>query len=881
MFRLRTFGGLALDAADGQVTGRPAQPRRLALLALVATTNHGRGVSRDSLQALLWPESDAESARHSLYQALHVLRHDLGIDDLILGTAELRLNPTHFQADITEFQSSCKSARNEQLVELYAGPFLQGFYLRGAAEFERWVESRRDEFARAWHGAVESLADRAAAAGRHRDAAGWWRRITEAEPLDATAALGLVKALADAGDRSGALAQAERHAQAMEQELGMAPDSELISLCQRLRDPPPLEPPHRVRRSTPTSTAPAIGQPANHTASGTANQLRPLRFRRFLRTRPAHWAGAAVGLGLAVALVLWTRLATSREPPIGDAPATMPLLAVLPFENLGDSADAYFTEGLSDEITTRLAGVPGLGVISRRSAMQYNATSKPLTQIGTELGVAYVLEGTVRWDRAQPQGGRVRVTPQLIRIEGDRQVWAESFDVNLSDVFGVQGQIAQEVTQALNVALLPTERVTQASTKTPDLAAYDAYLRGNAAFFRMATTGGNVAVADTAIAAYREAVRIDSTFALAWARLAQAITPLLAGATTSPQANARLAKEAAQRAIALAPNLAEAQLALSAVSGGNANKEALKRAYAAAPTDPQVLQVLARRTREAAPREYDVLVFTDVDSSDSRWRCRSALQLLRRAAVLDPRSIPILRELFFAHACLGEVAPAESALGRAIDVAPGLAEQWQLKAGLRLQEGDLTGARSVLEEAKRYVPRAELVAYMGAINDQYWVLGDADQRFLLHLRPTSFGGDSLGWALTLAHTAALRADSVTARAYADTALRVIQGRPRFELAVYEAIALAYLRRGDEALIALRRAAPTDFVQATGGWGYVQLQGVRTYMILGENDRAIDAFQQFVQMTGDTLPLGRYWRLDPIVRPLAGDPRFEALFQQDG
>src|SRR4051812_44787670 len=164
MLRLRTFGGLALEGADGQLTGRPVQPRRLALLTLLATANQGRGISRDSLLSFLWPESDAESARHSLYQALHVLRHDLGADDLILGSAELRLNPKHIQSDVAEFQAGSSSAASEQLVELYAGPFLQGFYLREAAEFERWVENRRDEFARAWHGAVECLARRATAA---------------------------------------------------------------------------------------------------------------------------------------------------------------------------------------------------------------------------------------------------------------------------------------------------------------------------------------------------------------------------------------------------------------------------------------------------------------------------------------------------------------------------------------------------------------------------------------------------------------------------------------------------------------------------------------------------------------------------------------------
>src|SRR3954471_4509850 len=129
MLTLRTFGGLALEGPHGILTGRAVQPRRLALLTLLATLNDGRGVARDTLQTLLWPDSDAEAARHSLYQALHVLRHDLQADDLILGTAELRLNPDLIQTDVLEFQAAGRTP-GAHVVELYTGPFLLGFYLR-------------------------------------------------------------------------------------------------------------------------------------------------------------------------------------------------------------------------------------------------------------------------------------------------------------------------------------------------------------------------------------------------------------------------------------------------------------------------------------------------------------------------------------------------------------------------------------------------------------------------------------------------------------------------------------------------------------------------------------------------------------------------------
>jgi eukaryotic-like serine/threonine-protein kinase len=581
-------------------------------------------------------------------------------------------------------------------------------------------------------------------------------------------------------------------------------------------------------------------------------------------------AGVLAGLA---ALFAWLQ-PHSVEPENGVAKR----LAVLPFENLGRPEQEYFADGVTDEITTRLGGVSGLGVISRHSAMAYKSTTKPLRQVGAELGVAFVLEGTVRWDRTESNGGRIRVTPQLIEVDGDRQLWAKSFDVDLSDVFGVQRRIAEEVAHSLGVTLLPGDGTPLAPPTTKGLAAYDAYLRGNSAFFQMASTGGIVGTAAAAIAAYEEAVRLNPSLALGWARLAQAIAPLTAGAPTSRWADGRRAREAARRAAELAPDLAEVQLAVAAVSTGEAAKRALKRAYFLAPTDPQVLQVLARRTQEAGPTEYDLLVLPGVDTLDAKWRCRASLQLLHRAEALDPRSIPILRGLYAGYECLNERDRAAAAVNRAIEIAPALAEQWQMKAGLHLDVGDLEQARVVLREAKQHVAREDLVAYMAAINDQYWVLDEVDQRFLLQLGPEAFGQDSMGWALSLAHTLALRGDSAGARAYADTTLQVIRRHPDATLGIYEMTALAYLHRRKEALAVMRRSVEDGPGEPAPGWNYTQLQAVRTYNILGERDSAVAAFLRFVHRTNELLPLRPSWRLDPVSSPLRGDPRFEALFQ---
>ena len=158
------------------------------------------------------------------------------------------------------------------------------------------------------------------------------------------------------------------------------------------------------------------------------------------------------------------------------------MLAVLPFKNLGTADEQYFADGLTEELTSRLAGFSGLRVISRTSADQYRSSTKSLKEIGAELGAAYVLEGSVRWERRRARRGgpgRIRVTPTLIQVEGERRLWSETYEAELTDVFRIQSEIAQQVTGELNVAIQGAERAALASPGTGSTEAYDLYLRGN------------------------------------------------------------------------------------------------------------------------------------------------------------------------------------------------------------------------------------------------------------------------------------------------------------------------------------------------------------------------------------------------------------------
>jgi DNA-binding SARP family transcriptional activator len=232
MLRLRTFGGLSLSRGDENLTGAITQRRRLAILALLAAAGEP-GVSRDKLLAYLWPESDGDHARHVLNQLLYAQRRQVG-ESLFLGRKTLRLNPSLIWTDVRAFDVALEAGELETAVALYAGAFLDGFFVRGAGDFERWVEAQRAQFVRRVTAALAALAERATAAGDHVRAAEWWRRATEADPFDSVRALAQVRALSAGGDRAGALLAARRHEELLARELGVPPNPTFAAEVARL-----------------------------------------------------------------------------------------------------------------------------------------------------------------------------------------------------------------------------------------------------------------------------------------------------------------------------------------------------------------------------------------------------------------------------------------------------------------------------------------------------------------------------------------------------------------------------------------------------------------------------------------------------------------------
>jgi DNA-binding SARP family transcriptional activator len=226
MLRINTFGGLSLRQGDAPLTGAPSQRRRLALLAVLAVAGE-KGVSRDKLLAMLWPEGETEKARHALNQILSAQRRYFGNAQLFDGRKTIRLNPSLITSDVALFERALQSGDLDAAADLYAGPFLDGFFLRDSSEFETWSSDQRARFANRFAESLDATARRAHKSGDHETAVKWRRHAVELDRIDAGRALRLAESLVLAGNRAGALRALQDCQKRLKDELGIPGDPSL------------------------------------------------------------------------------------------------------------------------------------------------------------------------------------------------------------------------------------------------------------------------------------------------------------------------------------------------------------------------------------------------------------------------------------------------------------------------------------------------------------------------------------------------------------------------------------------------------------------------------------------------------------------------------
>jgi TolB-like protein/tRNA A-37 threonylcarbamoyl transferase component Bud32/TolA-binding protein len=589
-------------------------------------------------------------------------------------------------------------------------------------------------------------------------------------------------------------------------------------------------------------------------------------------------AAAAIVVVIALAVATLPRLFRPGTQ-LGErsSPSGQKMLVVLPFENLGSPEDEYFANGITDAITARLAGVSGLGVISRQSAMQYKKTTKTIRQIGKELGVDYILEGTVQRERPGDPASRVRVIPQLVRVANDTHVWADTYDESMTEVFRVQSDIAERVAAQLDVTLLEPERRAIEKRPTENLEAYENYLRGTEYTYSL-----QVSDVEISVGLFQKAVSLDPEFAEAWAYLAIAHR-LLYWAYDRP-GELTLLMDAAKRAQQLAPDLPETQLALGYV------------AYSQREFD-KALEYFERAER-LQPNEEAAQAIGFTLRRMGRWQ--EALKYGEKARRLLPRSAEVYTDILgVTKQYLRQFDEAEQDADHAIWLGPRVADGYILKAEVLAAKGDLRAAKEAMVEMSRRIDMANAAEFVLPQGLTVWTAATHLRLFpetftkafeafeagpidrYRGMQPAMVATTHLARALIYDATG----DRQSAHARYDSARvhfeRIIRSNPQSAyVPVYRSdLGLAYaglgrcedaIRIGEEAV----RVIPIskDAVVGTSLIGNL----AEIYVKCGRHEAAIDQIETWLSVpSGISVDL---LRLDPIWDPIRSNPRFKRLVE---
>jgi tetratricopeptide (TPR) repeat protein len=485
--------------------------------------------------------------------------------------------------------------------------------------------------------------------------------------------------------------------------------------------------------------------------------------------------------------------------------------------------------------------------------------------------VDYLLVGKIRWQRGAAGSSRVRVNPELIRFTSHAPPttrWQHPIDAALTDVFAVQGDIAGKVADALGVVLGDSARRELTVKPTESLAAYDEFLKGEAAAQGMKADQAGLR---RAIGYFERAVSLDSTYVQAWGQLSRARTSLYSnGVPDQPLADS--ARTALERARRLQP---DDPLVYLAAGDFYSSVNPIENERAIAEYD---------RGLRLAPDDVELLsAAATAGGKLQRWD--AALPRLERALRLDPRSATVARRVATVHLFLRQYAAADSAVDRAIALSPTNPQMVLVKVMVALARGDLPGARAVVRQAARRIDATTLFTFLATYQDLYWVLDDAQQQWVLRLPPGAFDDDRGVWGVVRAEIHQLRDNPRAAAAYADSARLTLTAQSRAapddaQRHALLGLALAVLGRKEEAIREGRRSVELLPIERDAIQGpYVQLQLVRIYLLTGEPDRALDQLEPLLQIPFYLSP--GWLRIDPAFEPVRTHPRFERLFSGTG
>src|SRR5882724_1964252 len=544
-------------------------------------------------------------------------------------------------------------------------------------------------------------------------------------------------------------------------------------------------------------------------------------------------------------------------------------IAVLPFENRSrDPDNAYFADGIQDEILTRLSKIADLKVISRTSTQHYKSAPENLRDIAKQLGVAHVLEGSV-----QKSGDAVRVNVQLIKAATDSHLWADTFDRKLTDIFSVESEVAKSIADQLQVKLTGQEERIISAKPTENIEAYDAYLRGMAYTLKSLNTLSNYVAAQKYL---KEAVRLDPKFALSWARLSYVDSGGYRSRTGDRKGTlCEAARQAAETALSLQPNLGEAVLAM-----GYYHYACVKDYDAAVRYFEQARQLLPNNSRIPESLAY-------VARRRGQWDRSEAY--FNEAERLDPRNVSLLTEHGLSYSFLRRFPEALRKFDQALNITPDDTDVVLEKAGIAQAEGDLPRAAALLlplNSKAGDVNVLETLVYQAILERRTVLVIPRLKEVLAQPDPALASINSslrfsLGWAQELAGDYPAAQESWRE---ARSELEAFLKEQPDNSAVTGDLALTNAALGDKAAaFALSERAmtanPTPEKDAVDGPVSIEVFA-RVAARFGERDRAIAALERLLSIPYSGamgVPLTpALLRLDPMFDPLRADPRFQKL-----
>jgi serine/threonine protein kinase/Flp pilus assembly protein TadD len=574
---------------------------------------------------------------------------------------------------------------------------------------------------------------------------------------------------------------------------------------------------------------------------------------------------AAIALATILAVRVFHSSATKTTPSVIPEKS----IAVLPFENLsGDPANAYFAEGIQEEVLTRLAKIAGLKVISRASTQRYQGKPSNLAEIANQLGVANILEGSV-----QKAADQVRVNVQLINAQTDAHLWADTYDRNLTDILGVESEIAKGIAESLQVKLSGREEQALEVKPTNNPEAYDAYLRGLSFAARSQYSATpSMPLVRKAADFYEQAVQFDPNFAIAWARLSRADGVLYfndGGATTRDGA-----KHALDNTQRLEPNLPETLLALGYY------QYYVLRDYGPA-------KVTFDRVRKLLPSSSEVLLaLIRVTRREGHWT--ESLAYHDQAFALDPRNVELLMNGAWGYAMLRRFPEALRLYDRALDITPNDPDVIASKADIYQAQGSVQEAARLLTEINGETPSDEALRIK--ITQLRLERRYSEAVRLLQTRQLSSGNDKAWNQVSLALVQSLAGDNAAAKASAEEARNTLEplykDEPDYHLATALSKTYAVLGKKDLAIKTAEHGVMLLPRNKDAVWGpslEENLAFIET--TFGKNSHAIAILASLLRTPYSS---ARYnpasitpalLRLDPIWDPLRGDPAFQKLCEE--